>query len=85
MAKIPKKTIDNLREFMNRGCDYASTQEIVSDLTTESLKECGSKFPYGDEVRLVDADGEFTTVDEFANVFWDKAAEVVLNVLKTEE
>lgn len=50
MAKIPKKTIDNLREFMNRGCDYASTQEIVSDLTTESLKECGSKFPYGDEV-----------------------------------
>ena len=85
MAKISKKTIDNLREFMDRGCDYAGTQEVVDGLVTETLKEIGSKYPFGDEVGLVDADREFNTVSEFANVFWDKAVVCILNVLKTEE
>lgn len=84
MAKISDKTINNLREFMNRGCDYAGTQEVVDDLVSETLGELGSKYPYGDEIGLVDADGEFCTASEFANTFWDKAIICVLNVLKTE-
>ena len=84
MGKISSKTIDNLREFMDRGCDYAGTQEIVDDLVYETLKEIGTKYPYGDEISLYDGDSEFSTVDDFANIFWDKAVEKILNVLETE-
>lgn len=84
MAKISKKTINNLREFMDRSCEYAGTQEVVDDLVTETLKEIGTEYPYGDEVSLFDGDDHFCTVGEFANIFWDKAVEKILNVIKTE-
>lgn len=84
MAKISKKTIENLREFLDRGCDYAGTQDLVDEITTEVLRGLKSK-SYGDEIGLVDADGEFSTVEEFANMFWDIAVDAFLNVLATEE
>lgn len=83
MSKISKKTINNLREFLNRGCDYAGTQEQVDEITIEVLRGLKSE-SYGDEVALVD-DGEFSTIEEFANMFWDIAVERILNVLETEE
>ena len=85
MSKIPKKTIRNLEEFLSRGCDYSGTQEIVDGLVHETLKEIGTEYPYGDEVSLFDGDDQFSSVEEFANVFWDKAVENILNVLRTEE
>ena len=85
MVKISKKIINNIREIMSRGCDYVGTQEFVDDLVTETLIELGSKYPYGDEIGLVDIDGEFNTISEFANIFWDKAVFSFLNVLETEE
>lgn len=85
MAKISKKIIDNLREFMDRGCEYAGTQDVVNDITTEILSDLGSIYPYSDEIGLIDADGEFNTIDNFANMFWDKAVIAFLNVLATEE
>lgn len=85
MAKISKKTINNLREFMNRGCEYAGTQDVVDEITTEVLSGLGSKYPYGDEIGLVDTDGEFNTVSEFANMLWGRAVIAFLNVLATEE
>lgn len=48
MAKISKKTINNLREFLSRGCDYAGTQEQVDEITTEILRGLKSE-SYGDE------------------------------------
>ena len=85
MAKIPEETINNLREFMNRGCDYAGTQEIVDDLVHEALEEIGTEYPYGDDISLFDGDNQFSSVAEFANLFWDKAVECILNVIETEE
>ena len=85
MSKIPKKTINNLEEFLNRGCEYSGTQEIVDGLVHETLKEIGTEYPYGDEVSLFDGDDQFSTVEEFANIFWDKAVESILNVIRMEE
>lgn len=85
MAKIPKKTIEKLREFMDRGCDYAGTQEIVDGLVHDTLKEIGTEYPYGDDISLFDGDDQFSSVEEFANLFWDKVVECILNVLATEE
>lgn len=86
MAKISKKTIENLREFMNRGCEYSGTQEVVNDLMNESLREIGAKIIQADDVALIDWDDEtIGTLDDFANTFWDNAVEKILNVLETEE
>ena len=86
MAKISKKTIENLREFMNRGCEYSGTQEVVNDLMNESLREMGAKIIQADDVALIDWDDEtIGTLDDFANTFWDNAVEKILNVLETEE
>ena len=85
MAKISGETIDNLKEFMSRGCDYAGTQEVVNDLVHKVLKEIGTEYPYGDEISLFDGDDQFSSVEEFANLFWDKAIECILNVIATEE
>lgn len=82
MAKIPAETIHNLEEFMDRGCEYSGTQEIVDDLVTESLQELGTEYPFGDEISLFDGDDHFSTVKDFADIFWDKAVEKILNVLK---
>ena len=84
MAKISTETIENLREFIDRGCDHAGTQEVVDDIVYETLKELGADCPFGDEIGLFDGDSEFCTLDEFANAFWDKAIEKILHVLKTE-
>ena len=84
MGKLSKKDMEELRGFLGRGCDYAGTQEVVNDLVTETLKEIGTEYPYGDEISLFDGDDHFSTVDEFANIFWDKAIEKILNVVETE-
>ena len=86
MAKISKKTIDSLEEFMDRGCEYSGTQDIVNDLMDESLREMGAKIIQADDVTLTDWDEDtIGMLDDFANIFWDKAVEKILNVLKTEE
>lgn len=84
MGKLSKKDMEELREFLGRGCDYAGTQEAVNDLVAETLKEIGTEYPYGDEISLFDGDDQFSTVDEFANIFWDKAIEKILNVIETK-
>lgn len=85
MSKIPNETIRSLQDIMSRGCDYAATQEVVNDIVHEILKELGTEYPYGDEISLFDGDDCFSSVEEFANLFWDKAVECILNVIKTEE
>lgn len=41
MAKISKKTIEELEDILNRGCDYADTQTVVIEYTNKALKESG--------------------------------------------
>lgn len=86
MAKISKKTINNLREFMDRGCDYAGTQEIVNELMDKTLRDMGVEVIQADDVALIDWDEEtIGTLDDFANLFWDNAVKCILNVIETEE
>ena len=84
MATVSTNTINDLRDFMDRGNAYAGTQEIVNDLVYETLKELGTEYPYGDEISLFDGDDQFATVEDFANLFWDAAVEKILNVLNIQ-
>lgn len=86
MAKISKKTIEELGDILNRGCDYADTQTVVTEYANEALKECGCEICQSDDATIVDWDDDtICTVDDFANIFWDKVVEGILNVLKTQE
>lgn len=84
--KISKKTIEELEDILNRGCDYADTQTVVTEYANEALKESGCELCQCDDAMVVDWDEDTVcTVEEFANIFWDKAVEGILNVLKTQE
>ena len=86
MAKIAKKTIEELQDILNRGCDYADTQTIVTGYANEVLKELGCELCQADDASVVDWDEDTVcTVEDFANAFWDKAVVGILNVLKTQE
>lgn len=86
MAKISEKTIENLRDILNRGCDYAATQEVVNEIANKALEECGCELCQIEDATIIDWNNDVVcTVDEFTNIFWDKAVEDILNVLITEE
>lgn len=86
MAKISKKTLQELEDILNRGCDYADTQTIVTEYANEALKELGCELCQADDATIVDLDDDTVcTVEDFANKFWDKAVVGILNVLMTQE
>lgn len=80
--------IERLREFFDRGCGYSGTQEQLNDWMQETIKELDPKTKsYFDECMIVNYDGNEVLggLDDFINMFWDKAIEGILNVLETEE
>ena len=83
MGKLSKKDMTELREHCSLGCEYSGTEEVVSEIVTEVLIELGSDLTCGDEIGLTN-DEEFATLDDFVRSFWEKAVEVILNVVETQ-
>lgn len=83
--KISKKKIEELRELLViNGCPEMGTEEIVKDTVGDILNELGSELHDADEIGLTDGDVEFTTLDDFVGIFWDRAVDLFLNVLSSE-
>lgn len=88
MGRLSKKDMDELRETCSLGCEYSGTEEVVSELVCETLEimdKSGMKTDVrsADEIGLID-DNEFATLDDFVRIFWEKAAENILNVVETQ-
>lgn len=84
--RISKKKIEYLREFMKmNGCPEAGTEEVVEDEVSDILKGLGSELHDADEIGLTDGEVEFATLDDFVRIFWDRAVDLFLNVLSSEE
>lgn len=84
MAKIGKKTLEELRDILNRGCDYADTQEVVHETFRESLEELGG-FGDWDEMAAQDLNDRDIVLQDLFETFYDKTIEKVMNVLETQE
>lgn len=85
MKAINKNTLEHIREVLSRGCEYSGTQETIND-TCHSILSEHTKYPYSDDVFLVDLeDNTVMQLDEFVDKFWDAAVEMIMNVLETEE
>ena len=84
MAKLSKKDMKELREICSLGCEFSGTSEIVASLVYETLEEIGgTDMRSGDEIGLTDGK-VFATLDDFIEIFWDKAVEKILNVVETQ-
>lgn len=84
MAKISKKTLAELEEILNRGCDYADTQEIVHETFQESLEELGGSGDW-DEMTTVDINDNNIVIQDLFETFYDKMIEKVMNVISSQE
>ena len=75
--------IERLREFFDRGCGYSETQEQLNDWIQELDPKTTSYF---DDCMITNYDGSelLGGLDNFVNIFWDKAIEGILNVVATE-
>lgn len=84
MSKLTKQDMEELRECCSYDCEYSGTEDIVQEIKAETLEELGSNTRCPDEVGLEDDIHEFATLDDFLRIFWDKAAERILNVVESQ-
>lgn len=85
MSKLSEKDMEELRDILSLGCDYADTKTVVYETADETLVNMG--IDLGIECMLI-TDGEFegsVQLEEFVDKFYTKMIEKVLNVVATQE
>ena len=80
---ITKNNLEEIRDFLDRGCEFAGTQQIVDDIAADVLFEMGAEYPFPDEIELKEIDNEIGVLSDFAEKFWDKAVDAMMNVLES--
>ena len=84
MAKIGKKTLEEIEDILSRGCDYGDTQEVVHNTFLETLNELGGVGDW-DEMAAEDLEGQMCVLKSLFELFYDKTIENVMNILRTQE
>lgn len=84
MAKIGKKTLEEIEDILSRGCNYADTQEVVHATFLETLDELGGVGDW-DEMAVEDLEGQMCVLQSLFELFYDKTIEKVMNILRTQE
>ena len=84
MGKLSKKDMEELRDILSIGCDYADTKTVVHETADNTLRDMG--IDLGIECMLVvDAECEGgIDLEEFVDNFYIKIIENVLNVVETQ-
>lgn len=84
MSKLSEKDMEELKDILSLGCDYADTKTVVHETADETLTNMG--IDLGIECMLI-TDGEFegsVPLEEFVDKFYSKIIEKVLNVVSTQ-
>lgn len=85
MAKLTEKDIEDIKDILSLGCDYADTKTVVYETVDDTLHDMG--IDLGIECMLV-VDGEYEDsigLDEFVDKFYSNMIEKILNVVATQE
>lgn len=85
MAKLTEKDMEELRDILSLGCDYADTKEVVHETADNTLHDMG--IDLGIECMLV-TDGEYEDsigLEDFVDKFYLNIIENILNVVATQE
>ena len=84
MAKLTEKDMEELRDILSLGCEYADTKTVVHEVADKALEVMGINL--GIECMLV-VDGEYegaVPLEEFVDLFYSHIIENVLNVVATQ-
>ena len=84
MSKLSEKDMEELRDILSLGCDYADTKTVVHETADEILADMG--LDLGIECMLI-TDGEFegsVSLEEFVYKFYSKMIEKILNIVFTQ-
>ena len=84
MAKLSKKDMEELRDILSLGCDYADTKTVVHEAADKTLQDMGVDL--GIECMLI-TDGEYEEsidLEEFVDKFYSNVIQNVLNVVSTQ-
>lgn len=84
MARIGKRTLEEIEEILDRGCEYADTQEIVHSRFIEAVEELGGIGDW-DEMATTDLNDNTIVLQDLLELFYDKTIEGVMNILRTQE
>ena len=77
-------TIEDLREELSRGCEYAATQEMVHQSFYEAMEELGGVGDW-DEIAAEDLEGQMCVLQSLFEIFYDKTVEKILNYIGSYE
>ncbi len=84
MGRLSEKDMEELREFLSLGCDYADTKTVVHETADKTLADMGIEL--GIECMLI-TDGEFegsVALEEFVDMFYSNIVQNILNVVSTQ-
>lgn len=84
IENFKEKTRRAERRNENGWLPELGTEEVVDDAVRNILKEMGSELDDPELVGLVEDNGEFGCLSDFVNEFWDKAVDLIVNVISTE-
>lgn len=85
MAKLTEKDMEEIKDILSLGCEYADTKTVVHETADDTLRDIG--IDLGIECMLV-VDGEYEDsigLDEFVDKFYSNMIEKILNVVATQE
>ena len=77
-------SLEDLREELSRGCEYAATQEVVHQSFYEAMEELGGTGDW-DEMAAEDLEGQMCVLQALFETFYDKTVEKILNYIGSYE
>ena len=84
MAKLSQTDMEELKDILSLGCDYADTKTVIHEVADKTLQELGADL--GIECMLI-TDGEYKGdigLEKFVDKFYSNVIQNVLNVVATQ-
>lgn len=85
MGKLTKKDMEEIRDTLSLGCEYADTKTVIHEIADKTLSDMGMDL--GIEcMSIVEGCGENDIeLEDFVDNFYTAVIEDVLNVVETQE
>ena len=92
MSKLSEKDMEELKDILSLGCDYADTKTVVFETVNEILSKYKYinntpifELPDYDLLFVGDEDGNSVTLEDFVSDFYTVIVEKILNVVDTSD
>lgn len=85
MGKLTKKDMEEIRDILSLGCEYADTKTVIHEIADKTLSDMGMDLCI-ECMSIVEGCGENDIeLEDFVDNFYTAVIEDVLNVVETQE